>query len=316
MSGILCIALNPTIDVSCDAERVKSMHKTRTSNQRQDPGGGGVNVARVVAELGGKPEIAYFSGGETGVLLDEFLKRTQIDLHAFPMQHPVRLAFAVHEESSGVEYRFVPEGPEVSAEELAPLLSYVAQTDADYVVASGSLPRGAPDSTYADMMDALEGKGVRFVVDTSGMALKAALDRGGVFLVKPSIGELETLSGRSLDEQGAREFASDLVERGAAENVAVTLGTKGALLVSAKRILRVPALHVAAKSAVGAGDSFVGAMIWALSAGREIDEAFRLGVAAGAAAALTSGTELCRRADVLSLYESDLAERRHSLREH
>ena len=316
MSGILCIALNPTIDVSCDAERVKSMHKTRTSNQRQDPGGGGVNVARVVAELGGKPEIAYFSGGETGVLLDEFLKRTAIDLHAFPMQHPVRLAFAVHEESSGVEYRFVPEGPEVSSDELASLLGFVANTEADYVVASGSLPRGAPASTYADMMDALAGKNVRFVVDTSGKALKATLERGGVFLVKPSIGELETLSGRALDEQGAREFASELVDRGAAENVAVTLGTKGALLVNAKRILRVPALHVAAKSAVGAGDSFVGAMIWALAEGREIDEAFRLGVAAGAAAALTSGTELCRKSDVLSLYEKDLSERRHSLREH
>jgi len=316
MTGILCIALNPTIDVSCDADRVKTMHKTRTSNQRQDPGGGGVNVARVVAELGGKPEIAYFSGGATGILLDAFLQQTAIDLHPFPMSQPVRLAFAVHEESSGVEYRFVPEGPEVSAAEMAPLFDLVRRTEASYVVASGSLPRAAPVTTYADMMDALQGKDVRFVVDTSGEALKATLDRGGVYLVKPSIGELENLCGRPLDEQGAREFASELVERGAAQNVAVTLGTKGALLVNAQRILRVPALHVAAKSAVGAGDSFVGAMIWALSEGREIDEAFRLGVAAGAAAALTSGTELCRKTDVVSLYETDLAERRHSLREH
>lgn len=74
MAKTLCIALNPTIDISCDAERVQSMHKIRTANQRHDPGGGGVNVARVIAELGGAPELAYLSGGATGVLLGEFLE--------------------------------------------------------------------------------------------------------------------------------------------------------------------------------------------------------------------------------------------------
>lgn len=314
MTKILSIALNPTIDVSCDADRVKSMHKTRTSNQRQDPGGGGINVARVIAELGGAPEVAYLSGGATGILLNEFLNQTGIHLHPFKIDQPIRLAFAVHEETTGLEYRFVPEGPEVSASELEPVFELLRRTDADYVVASGSLPKGAPSDTYAQMMDALEGKNVRFVVDTSNEALRATLDHGGVFLFKPSIGELESLAGRSLDEKAAREFASDLVGRGAAENVVVTLGTKGALLVNAQQILRAPALHVAAKSAVGAGDSFVGAMIWSLSRGNSIEDAFRLGIAAGAAAALTSGTELCRRSDVLSLFEAEQAERSHHLR--
>lgn len=159
------------------------------------------------------------------------------------------------------------------------------------------------------MLERLAGRNVRFVVDTSHAALKATLDRGGVYLFKPSIGELQKLAGRSLDEQGARDFASELVHSGKAENVAVTLGTKGALLVNSDQVLRVPARHVAAKSAVGAGDSFVGAMVWPLSEGNPIEEAFRLGVAAGAATALTSGTELCRRAEVLALYEAERAER-------
>lgn len=304
MTKVLCIALNPTIDISCDTVRVQSMHKTRTTNQRQDPGGGGVNVARVVAELGGDPELVYFSGGATGVLLDAFLKETGIALHRYPISNPVRMAFAVHEETSGIEYRFVPEGPEVTDAELQPILDFLAQTEADYVVVSGSLPRGISNDTYARMGAIVADRGARFVVDTSGPALKAALDRCGVFLFKPSLGELEKLAGRSLDEEGVRSFAQELVGKGAAENITVTLGTKGALLVNSSQILRVPALHVSAKSAVGAGDSFVGAMVWSLIEGNSIEEAFRLGVSAGAATALTSGTELCRSSDVLALYET------------
>ncbi len=309
MTKALCIALNPTIDISCDAERVQSMHKTRTTNQRHDPGGGGVNVARVISELGGDPELVYFSGGATGVLLDEFLGETGISLHRCPISHLVRVAFAVHEETSGIEYRFVPEGPDVSEKELQPVFDLLKQTTADYVVASGSLPKGVDEDTYARMASCVVERGARFVVDTSGPALKAALKIGGVFLFKPSLGELEKLAGRSLDEDGVRTFARELVDKGSAENVAVTLGTKGALLVNSQVALRVPARHVSAKSAVGAGDSFVGAMVWSLMEGNSIEEAFRLGVSAGAATALTSGTELCRRSDVLSLYQVDKAER-------
>jgi 6-phosphofructokinase 2 len=309
MTKVLCIALNPTIDVSCDAEQVQSMHKTRTTNQRQDPGGGGVNVARVISELGGAPELAYLAGGATGVLLDAFLAETGIKLHRYPISHPVRMAFAVHEETSGMEYRFVPEGPEVTDTELQPVFDLLAQTDAEYVVASGSLPRGMPDDTYAKMAAIVVANGARFVVDTSGPALRAALDKGGIYLFKPSLGELEKLAGRSLDEEGVRVYARELIGKGAAKHIAVTLGTKGALLVNAEEILRVPALHVSARSAVGAGDSFVGAMVWSLIEGNTIEEAFHFGVAAGAATALTSGTELCRRADVLSLYATEKAGR-------
>jgi 6-phosphofructokinase 2 len=309
MTKVLCIALNPTIDVSCDAEKVQSMHKTRTTNQRQDPGGGGVNVARVVSELGGDPELVYLSGGATGVLLDAFLADTDIRLHRCQIEKPVRMAFAVHEESSGIEYRFVPEGPAISGDELQPVFGLLERANAEYVVASGSLPRGIENDTYANMAAVASQRGARFVVDTSGPALRAALDKGGVFLFKPSLGELEKLAGRTLDEEGVRAFAMELVDRGAAENIAVTLGTKGALLVNSEQVLRVPALHVSARSAVGAGDSFVGAMVWSLIEGNSIEEAFRLGVSAGAATALTAGTELCRRSDVLSLYETEISTR-------
>ncbi len=304
MAKILAVALNPTIDISCDADRVQPTLKVRTHNQRHHPGGGGVNVARVIAELGGQVELAYLSGGASGILLDNLLADSQVKLSRFGIKGAVRVAFMVYEEKSGLEYRFVPEGPAVSAEELAPLFDQIEAHGDDMVVASGSLPVGAPADTYARMAKAVMKAGGRFILDTSGEALKATLEQARVFLVKPSLGELERFAGYSLDDDGAHEVALDLVRSGAAEHVALTFGRKGALLVNADGVTRLPAMHVDARSAVGAGDSFIGALTWSLVRGDTIGEAFRWGVAAGAAAVMTPGTELCRLKDVEGLFEN------------
>jgi 6-phosphofructokinase 2 len=134
------------------------------------------------------------------------------------------------------------------------------------------------------------------------MGLQATLEKSRVFLVKPSLGELEKLVGRKLDENGARQAAADIVARGAAEIVAVTMGADGALLATSSGVLRVPAIPVRVRSAVGAGDSFLGAMVWALSQGKAPEEAFRFGIAAGAAKVMTPGTKPCKRSDVLDLF--------------
>ncbi|MTI45695.1 6-phosphofructokinase [Roseibium hamelinense] len=310
MSSILAIALNPTVDVSCDTARIQPMHKIRTTNPRHHPGGGGVNVARVLTALGERPALAYCQGGAAGSLLHDFLKQTSIDLHSFQIAGDVRLAFSVLEETSGFEYRFVPEGPTVSEAELAHLFDFLKRSNAGYVIASGSLPLGAPVDTYARMAEIAREKGARFVLDTSGPALTEALKRGPVFLFKPSIGELQKLAGRELSEKDAIEEADRLVTSGIVEFVALTLGTKGALLVGNGICERVPAIHVAAKSAVGAGDSFVAAMVFALNQGHGIKEAFRFAVCTGAAAAMTSGTNLCNPADVEMLYLADCKTRK------
>lgn len=307
MKRILCVALNPTVDVSCDADRVRPTHKVRTHNQRHHPGGGGVNVARVVAELGGDAELVYCSGGATGALLDDLLAVTPIARQRIGIRAPVRMAFMVHERESGLEYRFVPEGPETSRDELQLAFEAVERSSAPFVVASGSLPRGAPDETYARMADLVNRNGGRFVLDATGPALAEALGRGSVFLVKPSLGELEALAGRPLGPAGADEAALDLVKRKAARYVAVTMGRDGALLASQEGVRRFPAYEVKVRSAVGAGDSFLGGMLWSLAAGFSVKNAFALGLAAGAAAVLTPGTELCRREDVLAIYNAQNA---------
>ncbi len=301
--GILAIALNPTIDISCDTERVQPIHKVRTTNQKQYPGGGGTNVARVIAELGGSPELLYLFGGATGRLFEHFLEDLPVTRRGFPISGEVRVALMVHEKQTGFEYRFVPEGPEISPEELAPALAFVEESDAAYVVASGSLPRGVPADTYAHMADAVNRRGGRFILDTSGDALRETLAKSHVFLVKPSLGELEKLVGTKLDASGVKHAAATLVENGSAENVAVTLGNAGAVFVNRAGAIHLPPVHVKVRSAVGAGDSFTAAMTWWLSKGNPVEEAFRYGLAAGSAAVITEGTELCHRADVDAIFE-------------
>ena len=304
MAKILSIALNPAIDISSDAARVRHTHKTRTHNQRQFPGGGGVNVAQVIAELGGRPDLICLSGGATGKLLEQMLAELAIELFIVPIGDPVRIAFTVHEEETDLEYRFVPEGPLVTPEELEPVFDLVARSPAEYIVASGSLPRGVPIDTYARLAHIAETKGARFIIDTSGDALKVTLSTAKVFLMKPSLGELEAFVGRKLDHQSAGAAAHEIVSSGAAQYVTVTLGNDGALLASADGVLRVAAIDVPVYSAVGAGDTFVAALSWSLSEGYTIEDAFRFGVAAGAAAVTTAGSDLCARADIFRLYET------------
>ena len=154
----------------------------------------------------------------------------------------------------------------------------------------------------------VSGRGARFVLDTSGAALRRALE-AGVYLVKPNLRELESVVGRSLrapaeQEEGARQ----LVARGHAEIVTVSLGADGALLATRAGCRRLRAPKVKPRSAVGAGDSFVGAMTLGLAQGRTPEDAFALAVATGTATVLTMGTELCRREDVLRIYRQIKAE--------
>ncbi|KPF43414.1 1-phosphofructokinase family hexose kinase [Rhizobium sp. AAP43] len=304
MKKILTIALNPAIDISSEAEVVRHTHKTRTHNQQQFPGGGGVNVARVLAELGAECELMFMSGGATGELLQAMLRPLPIVERPFPIHDPVRVAYAVRESSTGLEYRFVPEGPLVTDVELEPLMEAVRRSDADYVVASGSLPRGVSSDTYVRLAAFAEARGAKFILDTSGDALTEVLTKARVFLVKPSLGEFESFVGRKLGHDVVGPVAQDYVRQGIAEHIAVTLGADGAILVSADRIVRLAAIDVPVNSATGAGDSFVAGMVWSLAEGHSVADAFRFGQAAGAATVMTAGTELCRRADVLRLYES------------
>lgn len=303
MKAIVTLTLNPSIDGSAQADIVRPIHKIRTSDERYDPGGGGINVARVVRELGGATFAVYLAGGVTGGVLDDLLDAAVVARRRVPIRDHTRISHAVFERSTGQEYRFVPTGPLVREAEWQALLAAIEDLDFDYLVASGSLPPGVPEDFYGTVLEFARRKEARLVLDTSGDALRAGIGRG-LYLVKPSLGELESLLGQKLSDSASQEQAAqELVNSGAAELVALTLGRDGALLATSRGVLRLSAPDVVAKSAVGAGDSFVAAMTLGLAQGRSPEDAFAYGMAAGAAAVLSAGTGLCRREDVDRLYQ-------------
>jgi 6-phosphofructokinase 2 len=293
---IVTLTLNPAIDGASEADAVHPTRKIRTRNDRYNPGGGGINVARVVTRLGGQVRAVYLAGGATGGVLDELLDKAGVERQRIPINGHTRISLNVFERASGQEYRFVPEGPMVSAGEIAACRIVLAGMECDYLVLSGSLPRGAPEGFYAELAAQ---SSARIIVDSSGPALKAAVEGGSIYLIKPSRGELEKLVGRPIPAISDIESAAlSLVRSGKCANVAVTLGHDGALLANSKGSCFLPAIPVNASSAVGAGDSFVGGMVYALAAGDSIEDAFRMGLAAATATVLSPGTDLCQRADV------------------
>ena len=302
MKPIVTLTLNPTIDGSASAKAIRPLRKIRTTDERYQPGGGGINVARVIHELGGGAHAVYLVGGPTGKILDEMMAVEGVHAQPIPIAGTTRIAHTVFERVSGMEYRFVPEGPEISGDEWKSCLNALTSLDFDYIVISGSLPRGLSDDAYHGVVEIASRKGARVVLDTSGPALRATLDRG-VFLVKPSLGELEGLIGRKLPDPNAqKKAAQELVKAGDAEIVAVTCGRDGAVIVSKDAAWRVAAPPVLAETAVGAGDSFAAAATLAFCQGRSLEQALVFGVAAGTAAVLSPGAALCRSEDVDRLY--------------
>jgi len=299
-SPILTVTPNPALDVSTSTPRVMRESKMRCGPTRLDPGGGGVNVSRVVRNLGGRSLAVYTAGGPTGQAYRQLLDREGIASRMVGIADATREGFTVDETLTGEQFRFVLQGPDLSEPEWRALLSAVADDFpvGGYVVNSGSLPQGVPADLYAQIARIARDHDTRCVVDTSGEALQAALDEG-VYLIKPSKRELRELVGApESDEIGLIEAARELVGRGSCEVVALTLGGAGAVLVTAEGALRLPTPQVEVQSTVGAGDSFLGALVLRLAQGRSLVDAFVSGVAAGSATSSLPATDLCRAEDV------------------
>lgn len=302
--AIVTLSLNPTIDMTSEADLVRPTHKIRTSDETYEPGGGGVNVARVVIELGGDATVICPAGGFPGRMLEQLLDSIPVPRVTVPIAGNTRISLTVFERKTGHEYRFTPNGPEMSRAELDACLEAIRSADFDTFVASGSIPLGAPTDILAEVADIVHARGARFVLDSSGAGLRVTLDKAKhVTLVKPSLGELESLVGRRLDHRSAEQAARDLVATGRIDIVAVTMGAVGAFVATRERCYRIKAPKVEARSAVGAGDAFVGTLTLAISRNEPLEEALMMAAAAGAATALTPVAKVCARHDVLRLHE-------------
>jgi 6-phosphofructokinase 2 len=301
---IVTVTVNPVLDTSTIAELVVPLKKTRCKTPVHEPGGGGLNVSRALNKLGCDSLAIIMAGGENGNKLQELLNDEGINIELVTTQENTRENIMVYEEKTGEHYRFVMPGPEIQKKDWQNLLETIKKLNPkpEYLVASGSLPPGVPDDFYARMAAYAKKNDIKMVIDTSGPPLKLALQEG-VYLAKPNLREMkELLDKPKLTGMELDMAAKNILNKGYCTLLVVSLGERGALLARKDIIEYVVPPVMPVKSAVGAGDSMVAGMVLGCVRGFWPEKAIRYGVAAGTAATMTPGSELCRKSDTDEIY--------------
>jgi 6-phosphofructokinase 2 len=301
--SIITLTINPSLDKSTHFAKLVAEQKIRCEKPRYDAGGGGINVSKAIAKLGGSSTCVFTSGGSTGEMLTALINKEGIENIAIKTKNWTRENFIAFDTSTQSQYRFGFPGNELYDDETAKIIEIISKLDANYLVISGSLNEGLPTDFYQKIAETAKASGIKVIVDTSGEPLQKVLETG-VYLIKPNIGELAKLIGvERLELADVEKAAKDLIEKGSSKIVVVSLGADGAILVSKDETHFIKAPKVDKKSTVGAGDSMVGGMVWALSQNKPLKEVIQWGVCSGTAATMNEGTQLFREEDVKKLFK-------------
>lgn len=303
MPVTITLTFSPCIDKSTSVVSLIPEKKLICAPPKLEPGGGGINVARAIKKLGGQAVAIYPAGGYTGAFFNELMKKEGIDSVIITTKNETRENIIVLEESSNDQYRFGMPGNPLLEQEWKQCLQAVEEiNEVEFIIASGSLPPGIPLNIYGQLGIIAKNKNAKLIVDTSGDALKEAL-KGGVYLLKPNLGELSRLAGISNIEPGdIKPIAKAIITEGNCEVIVVSMGAAGAMLVTKEASATFIPPPLPRKSTIGAGDSMVAGIVYYLSMGYSMKEAVRYGVACGSAATLNPGTALCNKEDVEKIY--------------
>lgn len=302
--GIATLTFSPCIDKSASVQALIPEKKLRCSLAKLDPGGGGINVARAIIKLGGTAVAIYPAGGYTGHSFNQLMQEENVPAISIKCKNETRENVVILDKETMKQFRFGFPGTELYEDEWKECLSAIEKVeDLSFIVASGSLPPGVPDDVYAIIARMAKKKNAKLVVDTSGDALKQAI-KEGVYLLKPNLGELASIAGKEhINEDEVETIAKKIINEGGAEVLVVSMADKGAFLFTKDETARVIPPKVEVKSTVGAGDSMVAGIVYALSKGYSCKEALEYGVASGTAATLQPGTELCSKENTEKLLE-------------
>lgn len=299
---IISLTINPALDKSTHFKGLVAEQKIRCMEPRFDAGGGGINVSKAISRLGGSSLAVFTSGGPTGKMLEELVACESIAYKAISVKAWTRENFIAVDDNTNSQYRFGFTGGEISDEEEELVLQTIADLKPKFLVGSGSLNEGIASDFYQKVAEIAKKSNSKLIIDSSGEALQKVI-QSGAYLIKPNVGELAKLVGvERLEMEQVNQAAKELIANGAATIVVVSLGPQGAVLVTKEHYEYVPAPNVAKRSTVGAGDSMVGGMVWALSQNKSLKEVIRWGVACGSAATMNEGTQLFKGEDANRLF--------------
>lgn len=293
---ILTVTLNPAVDHALFVDGLKVGDTNRVLRDEIDAGGKGINLSRIAVELGAMSLATGFIGGGTGAFIRKVMARQGVLQDFVEVHGETRTNFSVEDTRGGPPTTFNERGPEIRPEEWEALLAKVRHysSRAHWVALGGSLSQGLPTDAYRTLGDIAKAGGAKVVLDADGPpqieGLEAAPD-----LIKPNAREAERLLGdgrriETLDE--AVRAAIDL--RDGDRLVVVSIGALGAAMAGPDGVFRGYSPQVESKSTIGSGDSMIGGILAALERGKPLAEALAWGLAAGAATAMTDGSEIGR----------------------
>lgn len=297
---ITTVCMNPSFDKTASVEKLVEGGLNRLRNVRVDVGGKGINVAVVLKRLGVPVNCVGCVGEkDEGAFLHMIAKEEVPFLH-YTMPGDVRTNLKLVDEETKTVTEFNEPGLSMNVEQFQTFLELLcgACGESEYVVFSGRLPTGCDKNAYQRCMQAIPGK--KCVLDCAGEALLHGV-KERPFLIKPNLPEIEAIMKSELRTlRSIRDAALFMIEYGA-QNVVISMGKYGAVFVNRDITLFSPALTVDARSTVGAGDAMIGGILAGLSQGAALADAFRFGVAAGAASVMTDGTQMLYKPDFEAL---------------
>lgn len=293
---IYTVTLNPALDKTATVPGLTVDSVNRIRDLREDPGGKGINVSKVIAKLGGTSRAVALLGGSVGEKIKAMLAEQGIDVWAFEAMGETRTNLKVVDPELGTHTDINEPGPEAGVAQLDAMLSALVGAIAadDVVVLSGSLPAGAPVGTYDAWCRACAGAGALVFLDADGEALARGLD-ACPFLAKPNDAELSRLCGHALETEAQVADEARRLVRGGVGRVVVSMGGAGAVVADGERVLLARSPRVKVGSTVGAGDSVVAALAYAQERGMDLEDAVRLAMATGAANVMQTGTQAAER---------------------
>lgn len=298
---IYTVTLNPALDRAITVERLLEDDTTRVISEKHYAAGKGIDVSRVITELQGSSVALGLLGGYDGLELEGLLINAGVLVSFTRISGETRTNILLKDKAAGRQYAISAAGPEISAAEIAGLYQGILSIqDMGYLVMSGSLPRGVSPNIYGQLILAARSKNAFTLLDADRRALQDSIDFQPT-CIKPNIHELTRLVGRSLENESDILTACNEVHERGVPYVLASRGKEGLILSTRELRLKARAPAVEADSTVGAGDSAVAGFILAHSQGRTLAECLRLSCAAGAATAMTPGTELCHRDTVMEI---------------
>ena len=299
---IYTVTLNPALDHFLDVEELRLDDANRVSGECLFAGGKGIDVSRAIRHLGGDSLALGFLGGSAGQVMLNLLKAEGVTCYFTPIAQETRRNIIITTQRRRTQTMLNSQGPAVTQDEWQAFLTHLTLLNLReaYVVVSGSVPRGVPADAYRQIITLVQSRGARAVLDADGACLASGL-RAAPFAMKPNVNELQRLMGRPLRSEGALVRAAEHLQRRGVEVVIVSRGAKGLLVLGPEGRYRVSPPAVRVRSTVGAGDSTVAGFVLAYAAGEGLAQCVRMAAAAGTAATLAPGNQLCRAEDVRRL---------------